>query len=651
MEIRLYAEILQRRKWVIVLTTIIAVTVVGVGSWLMTPTYSASTMVRVAQVQDSSIDYFDLNYSVRLMNTYAHLLRSGAFLGEVIQRLDLNILPEELTKRIKVEPLVDTELLKITVQSPDPRQAMEIANTLGTLLIEQGQKVYSGQGKTPREMLQQQLTIVEENLREDRALLQSLLNDNTGQHQVERIQDLNTRIRSLEETYAMLLHEHNRAQVGEEMRANSISVVEPAITPNAPSKPRIKLNITLGALVGLAGGIGLAFLLENLDPTLHSRHESEAVAKDPVLGSIDSFQAQLAEREAAVGGLRAQLSENEGEVEGLRAQMIERENTIDRFREQLAEWGAAVRGLKAQLSEKERELEALRAQMIEREGTIDSLQVELAEREAAVGDLRAQLSERERELEALRAQMIEREGTIDSLQVELAEREAAVGELRAQLRRSRRWVTVLDLDVRSSAGEAYQILRTGFLSLSSRIPKKMLLITSVEPGVGKSRLLANLAAGMAQAGQRVVVVDSDFRHPSLHQVFDLSNELGLSDIIVDRSRVDTALQETKIEGLRVLTSGPLPPNPVELLGSPKMQELIWELAVEADMVLLDSPPILSVADATVLAPIVDGVLLVVAREEATGRSVQTALQEMDEVGAKALGLVFSKAKAPDGDFG
>lgn len=509
MEIGWYAEILQRRKWVVALTTVMTVAVVGLGSYLMTPLYSASTMVRIAQMQGNSIDYDDLSYSVRLMNTYVRLLRSGPFLEEVSQRLDLNTLPDELAKRIKVEPLGETELLKITAESPDPRQALEIANMLGTLLIEQGQKVYSGQGKTAGEMLQEQLTIVEENLREDRALLQSLLNDSTGEDQAVRIQDLNTRIRSQEETYAMLVHEYNRAQVGEQMRANSISVVEPAITPKAPSKPRTKLNITLGALVGLVAGIGLALLFENLDSTLHSAGELEAAAKGPVLASIPKFRIP---------------------------------------------------------------------------------------------------------------------------------------------RRTRRGILVLELDGPSSAAEAYRILRTTILSVASRTPKKVLLITSVEPGAVKSRISANLAVAMAQAGQEVVVVDSDFRDPCLHQVFDLGNELGLSNVIPHPNRVYTALQETKIQGLRVLTSGPLPPNPAELLGSPKMQELVWELAIVADMVLLDSPPALAAADAAVLGPIVDGVLLVAAGDQAAGRRVQRALKEMDRVGAKVLGLVLDKARARDGDY-
>lgn len=506
MEMRWYLEILQRRKWVIVLTTIMTVVVAGLGSYLMTPIYSASTMVRIAQMQDNPIYYDDLSYSVRLMNTYTRLLKSNPFLEEVIQRLGLNISPEALAKRIKAEALGETELLKITAESPDPREAMEVANMLGALLVEQGQKVYSGQGKTLKEMLGEQLTIVEESLREDRALLQSLLNDNADEETAARIQDLNTRIRSQEEIYATLLQEYNTAQVGEEMRANSISVVEPAITPKAPSKPRTKLNVTLGALVGLVGGIGLAFLLENLDLTLYSLDEV-----------------------GAAGGLVS-------------------------------------------------------------------------------------------------------------------------GSISRTPKRNPQGIIVLELDGPSSAGEAYRILRTSILSVASRIARKVLLITTVGPPGVKSRVLASLAAAMAQAGQKVVLVDADFREPRLHQLFDLSNELGVSNIIDDHSGVETALQETKIQGLKVLTSGPVPPNPARLLGSPKMQELVWELAIEADMVLLNTPPISHAADVAALAPIVDGVLLIADRDQAAGKPIQRALQEMDKVGAKVLGLLVDGAKAPDGVY-
>jgi len=509
MEIQRYLEILEHQKWVVVLTTVVAVAIVGLGSCLITPIYSASTLVRVAQPRDGSIDYFDLDYSVRLMNTYAHVLRSRPFLEEVIRRLDLNILSEDLAKSIKAEGLTDTELLRITVESTNPRQAADIANTLATLLIEQSRRVYFGQAKTAREILQEQLTLVEENLTADRALLRSLLDDESGQDQAGGVQNLNRRIQIQEQTYATLLNEYDRAQVEEAMRANSVSVVEPAIVPHAPSKPRMKLNIGLGALVGLVGGAGLAFLFGSLAPVIHSVDDLEAVAEVPILASIPGF--------------------------------------------------------------------------------------------------------------ALR-------------------------------RRSRHRAILLNSDGRSPAGEAFRILGSSILSLASGQLPKTLLIASAEPGAGKSTVLANLAIAMAQAGRQVIVVDSDLRAPCLHEVFDLDNELGVSNVILDLSGMDRALQDTKIQGVRVLPSGPVPPNPAELLGLSKMEELIKRLAEDTDIVLLDSPPMLAIADTAVLAPMVDGVLLVAARHQATGKCIQKALRQLDMVGAKALGLVLNKAKASDGAY-
>jgi len=194
------------------------------------------------------------------------------------------------------------------------------------------------------------------------------------------------------------------------------------------------------------------------------------------------------------------------------------------------------------------------------------------------------------------------------------------------------------------------MLRGNLLSVASTRPLKTLLITSAEPGAGKSTVLVNLAAAMAQAGQKVVVVDGDLRYPCLHEVFELPNDMGLSNVLSDLRRMSTALQETNIEGVRVLTSGPVPPNPAEPPPLSKLPQLLGKLAKEADLVLLDSPPILAIADAATMASMVDGVLLVAAKDQATGRRVQRALQQMARVGAKPLGVVFNRASAADGDY-
>ncbi len=196
---------------------------------------------------------------------------------------------------------------------------------------------------------------------------------------------------------------------------------------------------------------------------------------------------------------------------------------------------------------------------------------------------------------------------------------------------------------RSPISEAYRILRTNLQFSSLDKPLKTLLVTSANPTEGKSTTAANLAVVMAQAGLSVIVVDSDLRRPTLHKVFGLSNSCGLTTALLQESRaLDGCLQQTNVEHLRVLTSGPLPPNPSELLGSQRMRHLIEQLKKEADAIVFDSPPALAVTDAAVLSNEVDGVLLVVDAGQTRREFAQHARETLVGVGATVLGVALNK---------
>src|SRR5215213_120615 len=165
-------------------------------------------------------------------------------------------------------------------------------------------------------------------------------------------------------------------------------------------------------------------------------------------------------------------------------------------------------------------------------------------------------------------------------------------------------------DPRSSAAEAYRTLRTNIQFSSLDKPLQTLLATSTAPDEGKSTTIANLAVTMAQAEQRVILVDCDLRRPTLHTLFELSNEAGLTSMILAQEDAEIPLQETGVAGLSLLTSGPLPPRPADVLGSRRMEAAIARLRSEADIVLFDTPPVVAVIDAAVLATKVDGVLLI-----------------------------------------
>lgn len=206
------------------------------------------------------------------------------------------------------------------------------------------------------------------------------------------------------------------------------------------------------------------------------------------------------------------------------------------------------------------------------------------------------------------------------------------------------------LDPRSAQTEAYRSLRTNLDFFSLDYPLRTLLITSAAPEEGKSTTLANLGVTYAQGGKRVVLVDCDLRRPQLHEIFGLSNNVGLTTVILGH---DAALpvQATDVANLQVMTSGPLPPNPADLLASKRMDDLLARLHEQADLVLLDSPPVIAVTDAAVLAAKVDGVLLVVNAGHTKREHAQRAKDLLAKVNARLVGAILQNAAIDNSAYG
>ena len=195
---------------------------------------------------------------------------------------------------------------------------------------------------------------------------------------------------------------------------------------------------------------------------------------------------------------------------------------------------------------------------------------------------------------------------------------------------------------KSPVSEAYRILRTNIQFANVDKAMKTILFTSAGPAEGKSSTVANLACAIAQAGKNVLIIDADLRKPSQHKIFEFDNHFGLSNTLVDDVSSMSYVRKTKQEGLDVLTSGPIPPNPAELLGSMRMKKIIQDACAIYDMILIDSPPIIAVTDASVLAQLVDGAILVLAAGEVTRDYAVQAKERLDKVGAKIIGTVLNK---------
>jgi len=501
---RALLEAINRQKWVIVLVPVVTVALVLVSSSRARPRYSASAMVRVPVAQIGWTDYTGVMYAERVVNTQVRLLTSRPFLEEIAQRLGLSVRAEDLAAMIKVEALPNTELIRITVKHPIAEAAMSVANALAEGLAEQGRAAYFGTGTSELELLVQQLALLEQDIREDRATRARLETEDSDQRGDEVVAEVTTRIDTRERLYAALLEDYEQARVKGALLDGSIQVVEPATLPLAPSEPRVLQNVGVALVVGLIGGIGLGFVFESADRSVRSPQDLVGATRLPIIGIVPKIKVERHRRQEAV---------------------------------------------------------------------------------------------------------------------------------------------LFDADRSAPAVVAMQLLRSSVLpaGIGALSRPVTLLVTSVESRAGTSTIVANLGKAIAHGGRKVIMVDADLRHPSLHRIFKVETSEGLSTAMCASEDVTGMVQGTEIPGLRVLTSGPLSDDAPMVLDVMGIARVVRELISEADVILVDSPPISSGVETVDLAAQVDGILLVVALGQTPREGIWEALRQLDSVGATVLGTVLNKA--------
>ena len=194
---------------------------------------------------------------------------------------------------------------------------------------------------------------------------------------------------------------------------------------------------------------------------------------------------------------------------------------------------------------------------------------------------------------------------------------------------------------KSSIAECCRTIRTNLMFLSPDKPVKTLVVTSAGAQEGKTTTLINMGMAFAQSGNRVLLIDTDMRKPRLHKSFGVSNELGLSTLIMGEGKLDDAIKSTDVPGLFILPSGPIPPNPAELLHTDNFKHLSRQLADKFDKIIFDSPPIGAVTDPLVLANQMDGTLLVLKISKTNRDMAEQAVRSLKDANARILGAVLN----------
>ncbi len=203
---------------------------------------------------------------------------------------------------------------------------------------------------------------------------------------------------------------------------------------------------------------------------------------------------------------------------------------------------------------------------------------------------------------------------------------------------------VVQINPKSVGSEAFRTLRTNLQYTSPDSQLRTVLITSAAPGEGKSVISSNLAVSLAQVGKNIILIDCDLRKPVAHKIFGLNNAEGLTNILTGQADYKDVIQKSAAPGLSVITSGPIPPNPAELLQSQNMRKLLAQLNGECDQIILDVAPVLPVADAMILAPYSDGIVMVVAVNQVSKDFLLQAKDLLENTNTKILGVVLNRVE-------
>jgi len=497
MEIRQYFALMWKWAWLIALCVLLAAGSAYVVSTRQPATYQATVTLLINQASSTTQDYNAILTGERLARTYAQMLTKRPVMEETARQLGLNISPEELAAKVKVNLVRDTQLITLQVVDEDPSVAMRVANKIPEVFSIQNEQMQLSRYSSSNENLQKQMEAVNLDIAAAEKTLESLkAASEPDQLEISRLTEQLLQYRT---TYANLLRSYEEIRVAEAKTLDTVTVVEPADLPTAPVGPKTMTNTVLAGMVGAMLAVGVAFLVEYLDDTVKTDADVASFLGLPTLGGV------------------VDLGENDG---------------------------AAI----------------------------------------------------------------------------------AVEQ------------------PKSVAVEAYRALRTNIQFSSPDRPPRTLLVTSPLSEEGKTTTVANLGAVFARAGASTVIVDADLRKPRQHRVFKVDNRLGLTTMLVseDITRMNGSLKESGIPNLKVLASGPRPPNPSELLSSERMEAMIAQLRKAADIVLLDTPPCLAVSDAAVLASKVDGILLVLEAGKTRREAAIRAKEALEQVGGRILGVVLTK---------
>lgn len=669
LELRDYLMVIRKRRWLIFY---LAATVFAIGAMVTFSSpkiYEASTLVAIRQ-QPSGILLLPTPQGQPQtgqgisMETQRLLVTSKEVVSQAAEKLreqKIGVSEGEIAGSLSSSVEKAGDVIRISAKHTNPQYAHAIANAVAEAFVEINRLMAAQQARTERQLIDQRVAELESELAQTEEEIRRFKEEH-------RIVDLTAEAEQQVQRYTALEQQRDQLEAELAQQRARLAEIERALATEQEVIPAAVENPVV---------TGLRKELTDLQLQLISA------------------QARYQEAHPQIRTLRAQIREAEGQLQAAlrqspKAEQLVPNTALQELRAQRAEARFRIVALESQLA-------ALRRYLSEQQALLEQLplkqfQLDELERKRRVTEqlyldmLQRQVAARIREgSEPGSAQIIDTgrvpakpisprpERTLPfalALGLALAlgmtffieylddtvktpddvERRLGMTFLGVipytQMER-----TLVPLEhPKSPAAEAYRTVRSNLKFTALREFPKALLITSAGAGEGKTVTACNLAVVLAQAGHKVLLVDTDLRRPAMHRVFETDNTVGITSYLVGDRAFEEVVQRTETPNLFVVTSGPLPPNPSELLEMERMGEFLQEAKEFADVVLLDSPPAIVVTDAIVLAPRVDGVLLVAEFGRVTREALRQVRHLLDTAQARIVGVVLNKLKAEQGGY-
>lgn len=686
MELKQYWQILWKRRWWVVLAFMTVVLATGVITFTMPPVYQASTKILLEEKdktlslmgQDMS-DFTQLSSLSRTGNpldTQSELMKSTPIVSQVIKRVNLRdnatgdlISTDRFLQSAKISTIKNTDIIQISFEHTDPIIATQVSDVWAQAFVEQNKLANRLEASSAAKFISAQLQKTKDELAKAETELRDYKQKNG---EIDLTEEAKANVQGMSDLEA-------------QYRA--------AMAANAEAQTRVQ---AMRSKIGSSSGEAMASTAMSQDPTIQKLREQLLAAEtNPILSnaSLTPNHPEVKALQAQIGVLRRTLAQQAADVigkeysGGVRANMdpIRQAMTKDLVGSEVEALGyqtrvdslgkmlGAFNGKMAAMPQKElaltrlmrnasvtAELYKMLLQKYE-ETRIQEAQnvgnVRIVE-EATLPDKPIRPKKLQNMLVALVVGMMAGVGAamfLDYLDDSIQTTEDAEEAVQLTTLGIIPWLRARDAaqlitlnDPRSPASESYRTLRTNIKFLSADAQLRTLTVTSAGPEEGKSTTIANLGVSFAQAGKRVLLVDTDMRKPTVHTIFNVTNNEGLSSILAGDHTPAQAIKATEQEGLSILTCGPIPPNPAELLESQRMTDLIAEFRETYDLVLFDAPPIIAVTDASILASRLDGLILLLGVNKVTRKAARHALQLLDRAKVKVWGMVVRGVR-PDND--